>query len=350
MQRHLILSFRDSIQVYTTSDSLLVRTVPLPIRVRKENRGASGHIVAVLLSEKTPENVWVGCSDGRIWRIDWKSGATESFSTTTAGRRITDMSTQLMRLGKEPQEILFTSETAGSGTEIGAYKTTGPSQLERLTLHSSEMSIRILRSAGEGRFLVGASGETIVIGELKSPESRSFREMRYQFYSFDVNDEISSLDLQSPLPRATRKKSQHSNNDPTLRVLDLVVGCVRGAIFVYGDVLGRLRGPDGTGSRRGLLQARKHHWHRRAVRSVKWSQDSTSPNVMMLSIADRPKATTSYLADRKASWSCGKRRLASATSSRILALASRTSRCHLAGPLTPSTWMTTRRWWYQLLS
>jgi len=54
----------------------------------------------------------------------------------------------------------------------------------------------------------------------------------------------------------------------------VVVGCARGAIFYYNDLLPQIRLLQTSRKARNLsLQPRKLHWHRRAVHAVKWSRD-----------------------------------------------------------------------------
>jgi NET1-associated nuclear protein 1 (U3 small nucleolar RNA-associated protein 17) len=80
---------------------------------------------------------------------------------------------------------------------------------------------------------------------------------------------VSSLDAR------VSKRSSGTKLDK-VKVVDVVVGDVKGAIFVHNDLLRNL-----IGSQKSMtddqhpidLIPRKLHWHRKAVHCVKWSLD-----------------------------------------------------------------------------
>ena len=254
--------------MYTTDDSLLVRKIPFPIE-RRSKEGAHLYVVAAHLSQQFHDVVWVGCSNGSIWRINWTSGLTEGFHTRNEDH-LSAMTTFLISTGKDPREILVTSENQPS--QIVAYDVSRFPKPESVRLHVSNCKIQELRADEEGRFLVGSAGRTLVVGDLAGRELASFQDLKYQFYSFELSDEICSLDLRVTSKKLA-KKGRPSQRSSGPLCLDLAVGCARGPILVYGDIVNRLRGTDGSSANKGMVQPRKHHWHRRAVHSVKWSQD-----------------------------------------------------------------------------
>jgi len=182
-----------------------------------------------------------------------------------------DMTVQTVRIGRELREILVTSEMVSQASQIMAWEFLNPSKPNVVKLHGHDSGVGNLRSSSEGRFLAGTCGRSIVIGNLTTDPLRSFEDLKYQFYSFDVSDDIFSFDLRCSPQRSSKGSS--ASRDISTAILDLVVGCVRGAIFVYHDVMGRLRGAGKSGSSEGTIKPRKLHWHRKTVQSVKWSQD-----------------------------------------------------------------------------
>ncbi len=47
---------------------------------------------------------------------------------------------------------------------------------------------------------MGTADRTIVIGNLAHQEPASFRDLRYRFYSFDISDVITSMDVRVSSP------------------------------------------------------------------------------------------------------------------------------------------------------
>ncbi len=69
------MTYNTAIQVYSTADSLRVRLIPIPVTESPESTEFTGaSIVSTLLSKTSPNFVWVACSDGRIWKLDWTTG------------------------------------------------------------------------------------------------------------------------------------------------------------------------------------------------------------------------------------------------------------------------------------
>lgn len=270
---HLILTYNTSIQVYTTEDSLLERRIRLP----DETGAASRHIVATVLSPVAPELVWVGCADGSLFRVSWKTGAVEAMPRRKPAKdqavpQLADLAVDVVSRGPGPaKEVLFLSEGSGHQWQVVAYeadalahKTGGRTHLFS---HPGGKAIERLRTANEGRVVVGAQGNTLFVAGLQAGKES---QLAYEVFAFDTADEVASLDVQAP------EETQ----------VDVVVGCVRGAIYVYGDVLKRLQtAAAGDALKKKGIKPRKHHWHSRTVHAVKWSRDgefSSLPSVPSL--------------------------------------------------------------------
>src|SRR5690348_7834084 len=71
--RYLILTYNTAIQVYSTEDSLLVRRIPIPISAQD----STTKIVATRPSRISPDMLWVACSNGSIYHVDWASSAAD---------------------------------------------------------------------------------------------------------------------------------------------------------------------------------------------------------------------------------------------------------------------------------
>lgn len=265
--RHLIITYNTSIQIYSTEDSLLVRRIALPVvRTNDSTELVSTHIVSSVLSKCSPEYIWVACSDGRIWHINWASGTGADSPFTVGTKKLLDMTVDAVDIGGKAEDIvLVLKRLTKSSAQIFAYDTKALSTNNGKLLHTYDESPQLLRSAAGGRLIIAAARETLHIGLLKTKKAPSLDSLAYRFHSFDVPDIISCLDIRSKI--RTSKKGVVE-----LQQVDLAIGCARGAIYVYGDVLSQLPG-DGPNSKAGPIQPKKYHWHRRAVHSVKWSED-----------------------------------------------------------------------------
>ncbi|CAK7228242.1 NET1-associated nuclear protein 1 [Sporothrix bragantina] len=267
-EEHIIIVYRTSIQIYSTADSLLERRIKLP----EEDRPL--RIVAVALSPKSTELVWIGCADGALYRANWATGEMERIQRKQEpAPRLVGLTAELVQMGPLSKEVLYLSEGAPGAWSVAAYDATTLAKTAGRILFSvpssnSTTAIDLLRTANGGRFVVGASGKTVFVGGLKATESSSqaaetLTDLAYQFYSLDAADEVSCLDV-----RASVHKKRGAS-------LDLVIGCLRGAIYVYDDVFSRLQEATIESSRKKKVSVRprKHHWHSNSVSAVKWSRD-----------------------------------------------------------------------------
>jgi NET1-associated nuclear protein 1 (U3 small nucleolar RNA-associated protein 17) len=176
------------------------------------------------------------------------------------------------------RDVVFTTEA----TKDGAWRITanelappkGPIQTVARTIYASNQRIQTLKTGKEGFVIVAASGKRVLLGSLRAADYDTVDKIRYEFRIFESSDVISSLDLQV----ADRPKSgAASDKSKRLPIVDVVVGDVRGAIFVHNDLLHNLvRSQRNTTGETGInLMPRKLHWHRQAVHTVKWSLDGT---------------------------------------------------------------------------
>ncbi|KAI5467300.1 WD40-repeat-containing domain protein [Mariannaea sp. PMI_226] len=293
--QYLIIAYNTSIQIYSAVDSLLVRRIPITVvETSIEHATTPSTIVATRLSKQNSNFVWVACSDGRVFHVDWTSTKIpESFQTRSqTAKALVVLSVQIS--GK-PQEILLVAESDKSNrVEVVAYEgktEPAPSPKAIMAIKKPGDGLQLLESSQDGQVLVGAINDRLFMGVLVSKQVDTFEGLEYEIYSFDTPDLITSLDVRvSPRP-ATGKKPQ-SDSFP---VVDIIVGGARGSIYLYHDVLSRSQGAGKPGSDKDMIQAQKYHWHRKAVHALKWSRDGNymisggSENVLVLWQMDTSK-------------------------------------------------------------
>lgn len=183
---------------------------------------------------------------------------------------ILDMTVDSIPVGKATEDVLLVLEKTGiSGGRIRAYNRNTLKTGTGTLLYNCSDFPHLLRSANNASVIVVAGKDSIHVGNRisKTAVVKSPADLEYGFFSFTVEDMITTLDIRC-LARPTKK--QLSGPQP----VDLAVGCARGKIFLFYDVVARspVAGP-ATPRKGTALQPVKKHWHRRAVHSVKWSHD-----------------------------------------------------------------------------
>ncbi|KAJ9130415.1 U3 small nucleolar RNA-associated protein 17 [Pleurostoma richardsiae] len=270
--KYIIITYNTSIQVYSTDESLLVRRIPLVVVGASEESGPSRpYIVESAVSRVSPHVVWVASSDGRVWCVDWTTGAVTETSLHNGPKTVLSLAVAAVRIAKDTRDVLFVTEKTKSSSRIVAYDVHAWPKVKAKELQVIEGQFSLVKTVNDGSVLVGASRNTILIGALKLGELKSISDLTYRFASFEISDEVASLDIR--LARQQRKGSKGKEQVYTGSEVDVAVGGARGAVLVYSDVLASLPSKDASGSGRSPVRSRKYHWHQRAVHAVAWSRD-----------------------------------------------------------------------------
>jgi NET1-associated nuclear protein 1 (U3 small nucleolar RNA-associated protein 17) len=177
------------------------------------------------------------------------------------------------------RDVVFTTEKRkDAGWRVTAHELAPPDgniKIAARTIYTSHYQINFLRTAKEGTVIVGSAGKKLLLGRLRSTEYDTVDKIKYEFRVFGTTDNISTLDL-----KVSDRTGAENLKNPVLKrtpIVDLVIGDVRGAIFVHNDLLANLiRAQDGKLPEGVSLAPRKLHWHRQGVRTVKWSLDGKS--------------------------------------------------------------------------
>ena len=274
--RFLILATPTTLNIYSTSSSLLTRSIEPSVdrTVRPHAR-----IITYALSPTNPDLVWVACSDGAIYCVNWTSGAGSEVWWNISSTGCIHMTVASMVSAGRRRDVVFTTESRKDGgwritaNELAPPK--GPVETASRTIYSSTQKVNFLKTAGEGSVVAAASEKRVLLGVLRSEEYDTIDKIRYEFRVFESTDLISSLDLRA----YERLKVPNTKVAAPKRmpVVNIVVGDVRGQIFLHDDLwlnLGESKKTGHTKLAPGFkLMPRKLHWHREAVHTVKWSLD-----------------------------------------------------------------------------
>jgi NET1-associated nuclear protein 1 (U3 small nucleolar RNA-associated protein 17) len=275
--RFIILADRSTIHVHSTETSLLTRSIKLKIDIASR---PNAHIVTYCLSPTNTSVIWVACSDGTIYSIDWTTGTGADQSWTISSTGCIHMTVASMESAGRRRDVVFTTEIRkDGGWRITANELAHPKDQFKTaarTIYTSNQRINFLKTGKEGSVIVAASEKRVLLGNLRSIEYDTIDNIRYEFRVFESTDFISSLDLKASLrPDAERLGKSVLKRLP---VVDVVVGDVRGSVFVHDDLLGNLARSQDDRLPPGIsLIPRKLHWHRKEVCTVKWSRDGMLP-------------------------------------------------------------------------
>ncbi|KAI0837605.1 sporulation protein [Hypoxylon sp. FL0890] len=267
-ERHLILAYNTSIQIYSAAESLLIRKIPLP-RIEVEN--STSRIVSIQLSPSSQNHVWVASSAGYIWLIDWTNGNGSETPIRFKCGILCDMFVERMQIGADLRDVPLVSIERNREWQIVACDVRESELKEFKAILSQRMPIFDLQSVRNGYALIASAERDLLFGILKSRVVKAVTQLQYEFFTLDVNDEIACLDVRATDRIHLNRKTQVEAGDEP--VVDVVVGCARGAVLFYNDLLPQFRWLQSPKGHRSSLQPRKYHWHRKAVHAVKWSRD-----------------------------------------------------------------------------
>ena len=276
------MTYNTSLQIYSAADSLLVRRIPISTLDTSAPKGSTpANIVATRLSTQNPDFVWVACSDGQIYHVEWTHGAEISPAFQTDSGTAKAMVVVPAQGQKTEGELILVMESDKSNRmEVNAYQGFTSSRPKVrfssvLVLKKPGSGLQLLEASADGQVLVGAFHDRLFLGVASHSGATELDKPQYDFYSFDAPDLITTLDLRiykrSASTAGSRKTQVGSDT-----VVDIIAGGARGGIYVYHDALTRVQALGKPQAGKDGIQVQKFHWHRKAVHSVKWSRDGTS--------------------------------------------------------------------------
>lgn len=252
--QYLILPTVGSIQVYSTQTSSLVRT----LRV-SENDPVTG----CMLDPCNSNQLFLSRLSGTVQNWDWTTGQKQE-----QWKCQIDLLELVGVVTEAPGRYSLHTLHGGLGEKtrllqsLVSAKNNSPDEEVLLLTKQSHWSG--CKSIDNGNILFLSFGRQLVIGQLL-PVSKGSNEKAFIWREVTVPQPIESMDVQI----RDRPKTAGSSS---VKMIDVVIGCVDGVIIMYEDLLYRLIGRE-KGVRDIEILSRRLHWHRQAVNTVKWSRD-----------------------------------------------------------------------------
>lgn len=214
-----------------------------------------------------------------------------------------------------------------------------------VVLLNHQKPLTSLKVVDNGRLIVATAGSSVVIGTTSHADQPSMKDITYVWREFECSEWISSIDIRVDDANETPNVPRKSNTSGSS--LNVVVGGLKGAVFIYEDILNKLLRKERRSqtSAKDQISPRKLYWHRNAVSALKWSRDGKSLVSTQSSPAHDAQATTLSLAVTKQYWCFGSSKRGKANFYLIYPQRSRASSCRLVAHLTLFGLPITPRWY-----
>ncbi|KAH0559865.1 hypothetical protein GP486_003613 [Trichoglossum hirsutum] len=275
-ERYLFLALPSALRIYSSATSLLARSLSLET---SSSRGAM--ITAFILSPTSHNYVYVSTSRGRLEIWDWTEG--KKLQRWEFESDINALAVASPSPAEDKTDVIFLVEKKYEKWRIKLFELTRDAKQSKTgnqtkVLYECQQQISNLKVLHEGQVVVATSGKCLVVGTAIGDATTG----SYVWTEFTSPDWLTCLDAREsskePISSKSKEDLKVRGNRKTNPAIDLVVGDIKGAIFVHHDILNRLVADHRKGASvrpehlaRGA--SRRWHWHREAVHSIKWSLD-----------------------------------------------------------------------------
>ena len=255
--------------VYSTSTSLLTRKLTV---------AKSGIIVGFVLSPTDANFLYVATNSGSIHKYDWNKG--KHLGRWDISSQISSLAASEPSPNSAERDTIYTVDRTGQWM-ITAHRLSGKaeaSKTEVRTLLKSSEPLTTLKVLAGGRIIVASSGPRLMIGSTDLAGPALLNDLSYVWREISCPEWITSLDARTPSDTPQVPGSGAVGTKPSKpkgqAAVDIVVGDLKGSIFVYEDLQGKLiRKERGKAVTVQDLTPQRLHWHRYGVATTKWSLD-----------------------------------------------------------------------------
>lgn len=263
-EKYLLLGKLKALDVYAADTSLRVRSLSL---------GASSVALAYAISSTDPDLVYVADSAGLISLWNWTNGS-------KLGRWGIGTNVQHLVVVEQPtvaRDIIFTHEAEDKHilSVHALYTGEEAEKTEVKQILKTSRPITGMQVLLQGKLVALSTPNSMIIGKRRKFKQTALQDFEYTWREFEMSKRITTFNAFVQTP---------SGKDKALEVerdhLDLAVGDEDGAIYLFEDVISRFVAVERSQkdkSERKIgpenLTPKRLHWHRSAVRSLKWSLD-----------------------------------------------------------------------------
>ncbi|TLD37489.1 WD40 repeat-like protein [Venturia nashicola] len=255
-EKFLFLATPRCVQVYSASESRLVRALPIE------------SVVTYTLSVSNP-NLLYAVSSQEIVLFDWTTGKEVKRSASV----LPISAIAIARITETKQDTLFAIQREESEECLRDHITVQNISSPAVRLFFVSMqTLKYLKVLGNGRTIIAASETQLCIGTLNGAALNASTELsdlpsRYVWRTLKSVEPVTCLDAQ------VRTASSPGSSKKQRLIVDLVFGNLKGEIIVYEDIVHKLEENEKLKGKDVALKPIVTHWHREAPATVKWSLD-----------------------------------------------------------------------------
>lgn len=283
--RHLLVARQDSIQVYATKTSLLVRSIALPVITNASNPYYKPRIVGFHTNPYKWSEIFVATSAGKLFLVDWSED--EILQTWTFGKHITKLKAAPLPEGDGYAGAVyivsrFSKDSLYNGaiyrldlksmTEEGA---AAERAFETTYVYDARYEVLDFEMIDDGDAAVVLTHNTVHL--VKGIEGEEDEDMTVELITSPMGYSFTTLAVRgtesAPSKPVGKKKNMVEVRNSTI-CYDFAVGTTAGSVHVYEDVL----------SKDDNSAARTLHWHVKPVMSIAWSVDGLFSFLVVMSI------------------------------------------------------------------
>lgn len=256
-QKHVIVATKAAVQIYSTSTSLLIRSL-IP--------DTESPITTYALSPVDPEVLFVGTYSGYIAKWNWATG--QLLSSFAGPSDLLCLVAVPAEAPEDYQDLLYSLHRSGDKQRSLSFLRVGKDSTTQIQLLLDRRFIsQNMYLTKDGKILVLCGGQKLIFGAVHLLAKPRGESRNVTFREVTLSEEVSSIDV--------RERVKSTSSKPQDPALDIAIGTRRGPILVYDDAYGNLlaRERQKEGNVPGELIPRRLHWHREVVNSVKWSRD-----------------------------------------------------------------------------
>ncbi|KAL8815143.1 MAG: hypothetical protein Q9223_005696 [Gallowayella weberi] len=266
---YLFVAFKDFVNIYSTTTSLLVRQVHTSHHHR---------ISAFAMSCTDSNRFYIATEDGNIQLWDISTGKEVHYWITDFP--IYALQTSKLVESNDSQDLVYAvTRKRKRPWKLRAYRLKvdgepGSGYTGGMTLRTSKEQITSFKVLEQGRLIVATSGSVLSLGYANPPIQLPLSDLSYTWRDVECPEWISCFDVRTVAPDADLKCLKGGEDSRICRTA-IVVGGLKGSVHVYDDLLRQLILTEKRSDKASNidLTSRKQHWHRNAVLAVKWSRD-----------------------------------------------------------------------------
>lgn len=256
-----------AVHVFSLSTSRLIRA----LETKKRQ-----HVTSYKLSRCDPNHLYISTHSGNISKWDWSSG--RRIRSWETSNHTFDLDIGLCEAGDSAKDIVLTIHKHDNGQRAVSLSSpdhkSGSRQLDGKVVLETSSSIEAVQSAENGRVLVVRAGEKLLIGTTSRSYDDGFASADYTWREISLPVTATCFDIREHSQPNTSTPHRPSTGTQS-SIVDVVVGESQGSLLIYNDILNtldRIEDSRENETKEGLVSSRLH-WHRNAVKTVRWSTD-----------------------------------------------------------------------------